>query len=243
MVVTDDDEVAARMRLLRSHGMTTLTWDRHRGHASGYDVVDARLQLPHRRAARGAGPPPARRASTPRTAAGPSSTRATASCSTASTALAPTLAPGADARPAHHLFTVVLDEGVDREALPRRRSPSAGSRRASTTRPRTASRSTPAGRRAARDRGLRRARGDAADVRDDDRRPAGRGRRRRPRGARRRARLTDRGARAAGAVTHGRTAGTGAPDRPRPEPCVCGPCPRGARPERPRSHGTSPASP
>ena len=27
------------MRLLRSHGMTTLTWDRHRGHAHTYDVV------------------------------------------------------------------------------------------------------------------------------------------------------------------------------------------------------------
>ncbi len=39
MVVTNDDELAARLRLLRSHGMTTLTWDRHRGHASGYDVV------------------------------------------------------------------------------------------------------------------------------------------------------------------------------------------------------------
>ena len=39
MVVTDDDELAARLRLLRSHGMTTLTWDRHRGHASSYDVV------------------------------------------------------------------------------------------------------------------------------------------------------------------------------------------------------------
>jgi dTDP-4-amino-4,6-dideoxygalactose transaminase len=39
MVVTDDDEVADRLRLLRSHGMTTLTWERHRGHASAYDVV------------------------------------------------------------------------------------------------------------------------------------------------------------------------------------------------------------
>ncbi len=39
MLVTNDDEVAATLRLLRSHGMTTLTWDRHRGHASSYDVV------------------------------------------------------------------------------------------------------------------------------------------------------------------------------------------------------------
>ena len=39
MLVTSDDELGRRMRLLRSHGMTTLTWDRHRGHAAGYDVV------------------------------------------------------------------------------------------------------------------------------------------------------------------------------------------------------------
>jgi dTDP-4-amino-4,6-dideoxygalactose transaminase len=38
-VVARDDEVARRLRLLRSHGMTTMTWDRHRGHASSYDVV------------------------------------------------------------------------------------------------------------------------------------------------------------------------------------------------------------
>ena len=39
MIVTDDDALAERIGLLRSHGMTTLTWDRHRGHASSYDVV------------------------------------------------------------------------------------------------------------------------------------------------------------------------------------------------------------
>ena len=41
MVVTSDDAVADRLRLLRSHGMTTLTWQRHQGHASDYDVVAA----------------------------------------------------------------------------------------------------------------------------------------------------------------------------------------------------------
>jgi dTDP-4-amino-4,6-dideoxygalactose transaminase len=39
MILTGDDELAKQLRLLRSHGMTTLTWDRHRGHASSYDVV------------------------------------------------------------------------------------------------------------------------------------------------------------------------------------------------------------
>jgi len=39
MVVTDQDDVAHRVRLLRSHGMTTLTWDRHQGHASSYGVA------------------------------------------------------------------------------------------------------------------------------------------------------------------------------------------------------------
>jgi dTDP-4-amino-4,6-dideoxygalactose transaminase len=39
LLATDDDEVAARVRSLRSHAMTTGTWDRHRGHAPGYDVT------------------------------------------------------------------------------------------------------------------------------------------------------------------------------------------------------------
>jgi dTDP-4-amino-4,6-dideoxygalactose transaminase len=39
MLVTDDDDVAATARSLRSHAMTSGTWDRHRGHSSSYDVV------------------------------------------------------------------------------------------------------------------------------------------------------------------------------------------------------------
>jgi dTDP-4-amino-4,6-dideoxygalactose transaminase len=39
MITTDDDGLAENIRLLRSHGMTTLTYDRYKGHASGYDVV------------------------------------------------------------------------------------------------------------------------------------------------------------------------------------------------------------
>ncbi|MFN2540426.1 MAG: DegT/DnrJ/EryC1/StrS family aminotransferase [Mycobacteriales bacterium] len=39
MITTADPELAAQLRLLRSHGMTSGTWDRHRGHASDYDVV------------------------------------------------------------------------------------------------------------------------------------------------------------------------------------------------------------
>jgi dTDP-4-amino-4,6-dideoxygalactose transaminase len=39
MIVTDDDDLAAQVRLLHSHGMTTLTWARHQGHAHSYDTV------------------------------------------------------------------------------------------------------------------------------------------------------------------------------------------------------------
>lgn len=39
MLVTDDADLAAKLSLLRSHGMTSLTLDRHQGHAWSYDVV------------------------------------------------------------------------------------------------------------------------------------------------------------------------------------------------------------
>jgi dTDP-4-amino-4,6-dideoxygalactose transaminase len=40
MLVTNRDEIADKVRLMRSHGMTSLTWDRHQGHAYSYDVVE-----------------------------------------------------------------------------------------------------------------------------------------------------------------------------------------------------------
>ncbi len=40
MLVTNDSSIAEKLRLLRSHGMTSLTWDRHHGHAFSYDVVE-----------------------------------------------------------------------------------------------------------------------------------------------------------------------------------------------------------
>lgn len=40
MLVTENDELAQRIQTLRSHGMTSLSWDRHKGHSWSYDVVD-----------------------------------------------------------------------------------------------------------------------------------------------------------------------------------------------------------
>jgi dTDP-4-amino-4,6-dideoxygalactose transaminase len=109
-VVTDDDALAERMRLLRSHGMTTLTWDRHRGHAAGYDVValgfnyridEPRAALLTARLAR-LGAENARRHELDR-----GYRERLASLD----GIVPTAAP------AHHIFTAVVDDGIDRDAL------------------------------------------------------------------------------------------------------------------------------
>jgi dTDP-4-amino-4,6-dideoxygalactose transaminase len=113
MVVTDDNEAAAQMRLLRSHGMTTLTWDRHRGHASGYDVVELgfnyridepRAALARRRLAR-------LDADNVRRAQLDARYR---DLLEGVDGVTPALRPAGDARLAHHLFTVVVDDGIER---------------------------------------------------------------------------------------------------------------------------------
>jgi dTDP-4-amino-4,6-dideoxygalactose transaminase len=40
MLVTDDDDLADRARLLRSHGLSSDTWSRHRGDSVDYDVIE-----------------------------------------------------------------------------------------------------------------------------------------------------------------------------------------------------------
>ncbi len=40
MLVTNRDDLAERIKLIRSHGMTSLTLDRYKGHSYSYDVVD-----------------------------------------------------------------------------------------------------------------------------------------------------------------------------------------------------------
>ncbi len=39
MVVTNRDDLFEKLKLMRSHGMTSLTLDRHKGHAFSYDVI------------------------------------------------------------------------------------------------------------------------------------------------------------------------------------------------------------
>jgi dTDP-4-amino-4,6-dideoxygalactose transaminase len=116
MVITGDDDFAARIRLLRSHGMTSLTWDRDRGHASTYDVVargfnyridEARAALARRRLMR----LDAENARRERLVA-----RYRAELAQAD-GLVAVLPPPPDARSAHHLFAIVLDQRIDRAAF------------------------------------------------------------------------------------------------------------------------------
>jgi dTDP-4-amino-4,6-dideoxygalactose transaminase len=114
IVVTDDDEIADRIRLLRSHGMTTLTWDRHRGHASEYDVValgfNYRIDEP--RATLGRIRLGQIDALTAQRAAAVDYYREALSGIEAVLPVAP---PEPDTVSAHHLFTIVLDRSIDRD--------------------------------------------------------------------------------------------------------------------------------
>lgn len=118
MVVSDDDEIAERARLLRSHAMTSVTWDRHRGHASSYDVVDLgfNYRMDEPRAALATVRLERLDADNARRAAAAALYRERLAAIEGVSATMPVdVALGE--RPAHHLFTVVLDRGLDRDGV------------------------------------------------------------------------------------------------------------------------------
>ncbi|MDX6596259.1 MAG: hypothetical protein QOE87_146 [Gaiellales bacterium] len=121
MVVCRDEETAARVRLLRSHGMTSLSWQRHQGHAASYDVVELgyNFRIDEARCALGLS----------RLARLDDDNRCRAALDAryrelldGVPGLTPALVPRAGATLAHHLFVVVLDEALDREAVRERLS-------------------------------------------------------------------------------------------------------------------------
>jgi len=124
LVVTNDPMLAQRVKLLRSHGLTSGTWSRHQGHNDGYDVLEPgfNYRLDESRAALGLllleqldfG----------------NDLRADHAARYATAleemeAVRPALTPVREGRSAWHIYPVVLDSGVDRGEV-RRRMASAG---------------------------------------------------------------------------------------------------------------------
>jgi dTDP-4-amino-4,6-dideoxygalactose transaminase len=114
MIVTAEEELAERLRLLRSHGMTTLTWDRHRGHASSYDVVAAgfNYRLDEVRAVLGL--VQLRRLPEENAARARIAARYRESLDGKEGLTMPFPGNGGDRIPSHHLAVVLLPDGVDR---------------------------------------------------------------------------------------------------------------------------------
>jgi dTDP-4-amino-4,6-dideoxygalactose transaminase len=117
MLVTGDDDLAERLRFLRSHGMTSLTWDRARGHAHTYDVVVPGLnyRLDEIRAA--VGLVQLRRLEAGNTARAHLVARYRSKLAQIDGLIVPFTVVPAEVKPAHHLFVVVLPPGVDRLAV------------------------------------------------------------------------------------------------------------------------------
>jgi dTDP-4-amino-4,6-dideoxygalactose transaminase len=116
MVVTDDEALAERIRLLRSHGMTTLTWDRHRGHAHSYDVVAHGFNYRFDEIRAAIGLVQLRRLAAQNAARA----RVVANYRTALDGVAGIelpFAPDAASDPAHHLAVIVLPEETPRRAF------------------------------------------------------------------------------------------------------------------------------
>jgi dTDP-4-amino-4,6-dideoxygalactose transaminase len=117
MVVTNSDALAERIRLLRSHGMTTLTWDRHRGHAASYDVVATgfNYRLDEIHSALGLAQLGKLAENNRRRAA--IVTHYRTELAGAPGLIVPFGAAAAGSQPAYHLFPIILNPEIDRAAF------------------------------------------------------------------------------------------------------------------------------
>jgi dTDP-4-amino-4,6-dideoxygalactose transaminase len=116
IVVTDDADLAARIRLLRSHGMTATTWDRHRGDASGYDVVARGFNYRIDEVRATLGRVRLRRLEDDNRARSELDRRYRVALERVAGAEA-AMPAQPSAQSSHHLFTVVLDDGLDRDTV------------------------------------------------------------------------------------------------------------------------------
>jgi len=116
MLVTDDTELARRARLLRSHGLSSDTWSRHRGHASGYEVLEPgfNYRLDEARAALGL--LLLRRLGRDNKRRGALAARYRAELGRIDGAR-PVLEPEPGADSAWHIYPLMLDPRLDREAF------------------------------------------------------------------------------------------------------------------------------
>ena len=117
VLLTDDDELAERARLMRWHGVTRSIWERHRTGTESYDVsglgFNYRIDDP--------------RAALAAFAAQPTGRRQRADAAQIESVYRDQLgelagvsmlaAPPESARVSHSMFAVVVDEGVDRDAF------------------------------------------------------------------------------------------------------------------------------
>jgi dTDP-4-amino-4,6-dideoxygalactose transaminase len=117
MVVTDDAALADRVRLLRSHAMTAVSWDRHRGHATDYDVVATgfNYRLDEMRAA--IGMVQLSRLETGNAARARLAARYRGRLHEVSGLTVPPADDARHAGSAHHLAAVVLPPGADRQEI------------------------------------------------------------------------------------------------------------------------------
>ncbi|MBC8509333.1 MAG: DegT/DnrJ/EryC1/StrS family aminotransferase [Anaerolineales bacterium] len=114
MLVTNSEDIAERARLLRSHGMTTLTWDRHQGHSYSYDVVDLgyNYRIDEIRSALGL-------VQLSKLEKNNQRRKAITECYWDAFSNTPLELPFRDSsgEPAYHIFPVLLPQGVDRKAF------------------------------------------------------------------------------------------------------------------------------